>query len=365
VGLRLWQWLRISCPWVLRVCSGPVWLWTTVRRSIYRLGWISTRKLPQPVISVGNVTVGGTGKTPFVIWLAHRLHESGRKVAILSRGYGRSLPSEYLIVSDGQQVQTTWQLSGDEPFLIAQKCPWAVVAVGANRYELGRWVNTRFDCDCFILDDGFQHLQLHRDLNFVLLDARDETGIEGVLPAGFLREPLRSLRDATGIVLTKVAAIPAAQPIIRKLEHTMGSTVAPIYVKFALPSCWHLGSGAQQTFGAFGNQKALAFSGIGNAQGFLEGLEAVGIDVVEDIRFQDHFPFSAHEMESIRQVMKEKEIPVALTTEKDAVKIKEWVRPGDAIWVATLEVEVIQGSDSIMNLLKDLPWKTKDGAQAH
>lgn len=329
----------------------PVRIWTSLRRTAYRRGWISRKKLPQLVVSVGNVTMGGTGKTPFVIWLAHRFHEAGRKVAILSRGYGRSLSSEHLIVSDGQHVQVSWQLSGDEPFLIAQKCPWAIVAVGKDRYELGCWVNTRFDCDCFILDDGFQHLHLHRDLDFVLLDAGDREGIERVVPAGRLRESLHSLRDATAIVLTRTADERSSISIMNKLEDAIGSPVMPISVKFGLSSCWHLGNGTKKTMAMFQKQHVLVFSGIGNGQAFLDDLKALDIDVVEEIRFQDHFPYSSKDMDEIRSLMKDKLIPVALTTEKDAVKLREWIRTDDPIWAVTLDVELGQGEDEITDLL--------------
>lgn len=359
VGIRVWRWLKGTCPWLLLLCSGPVWLWTTIRREVYRRRWKSTRKLSQPVVSVGNVTIGGTGKTPFVIWLAHRFQEAGRKVAILSRGYGRRLPSEYVIVSDGKQMQVSWQLSGDEPYLIAQQCPGAIVAVGSNRYELGQWVNARFECDCFILDDGFQHLQLHRDLNFVLLDARDQKGLDGIFPAGHLREPLRSLMDATAIVLTRANSSDVAKPVLTQVNHAVGLGYEPIYVNFLLSSCWHLASGMHESVDRFRNQRALVFSGIGNPQAFFDDVKAAGIDLVEEIQFADHFPYSARDMEEIRKVMKEQSIQVAFTTEKDAVKIAEWVRAEDPIWVMSVELKISQGADMLLQLMHGLPWKIK------
>jgi len=305
-------------------------------------------------VSVGNVTIGGTGKTPFVIWLARRLHEAGRKVAILSRGYGRSLSSEYLIVSDGHQVQTSWQLSGDEPFLIAQKCPWAIVAVGKDRYELGRWVNTKFDCDCFILDDGFQHLHLYRDLDFVLLDARDPEGIYGVMPAGRLRESLYALRDATSIVLTRTEDVRPALLFKNTLKTTLGSAVTPMSVKFSLSSCWHLGNGTQQMMSMFQNQPVLIFSGIGNGQAFLDDLKAWGLDVVEEIRFQDHFSYSAQDMEDIRKIMRDKHIPVALTTEKDAVRLQDLDFPPGRILALQIEPRPEDIDDYTAFILKEI-----------
>lgn len=360
--VQTWNWCKENCPWVLWVGAAPIWIWTTFRRTAYRRGWFPRKKLPQCVVSVGNVTIGGTGKTPFVIWLAHRLHETGRKVAILSRGYGRSLSSEYLIVSDGHRVQTSWQLAGDEPYLIAQKCPWAIVAVGKDRYQLGRWVNTKFDCDCVILDDGFQHLHLHRDLDFVLLDARDPEGIQGVMPAGRLRESLQALRDASALVLTRIEEGRPSLYLQQKLEPTLGSGVPLISVKFSVDSCRHLGNGTLQKMSMFQKQPVLIFSGIGNGKAFCDDLRAWGIDVVEEIRFQDHFPYASKDLEDIRKVMKEKHIPVALTTEKDAVKIAEWVRPEDSIWAVTLDVRLVEGEHTLTKLLSEFSANGKDGS---
>jgi len=127
-------------------------------------------------------------------------------------------------------------------------------------------------------------------------------------------------------------------------------------VNFSLTFCSHVGTGAQCPMTRFQNHKALVFSGIGNPQAFLEDLKASDIEVVEEIRFQDHFQFSADEMKNIRKLMREKHIAIALTTEKDAVKIKEWVRPDDAIWAVALEVELVQGTEAITKLLESLSW---------
>jgi tetraacyldisaccharide 4'-kinase len=143
----------ITFPYQLAVCS-RLWLYTH--------GWLKSKRLPRPVVSVGNLTVGGTGKTPMTMWVAQYLAAKGKQVAILSRGYRRHSQEKFLLVSDGKKVLTGPAESGDEPFLMATRCPGVIVAVGADRYHLGLWVLAQQVVDCFVLDDGFQHLNLDR-----------------------------------------------------------------------------------------------------------------------------------------------------------------------------------------------------------
>src|SRR5262249_6696242 len=161
------------------------------------------RRLPVPVLSIGNLTLGGTGKTPVVIVLTEWLLAQGKRVAILSRGYRRTSTDLRLLVSDGERLLVGPNEAGDEPFLIAQRCPKAIVAVGADRYQLGEWVLHRFPVDCLVLDDGFQHLGLYRDVNLLLVDATDVEGLAAVVPAGRLREPLQAAARATAIIVTR------------------------------------------------------------------------------------------------------------------------------------------------------------------
>jgi tetraacyldisaccharide 4'-kinase len=147
-----------------------------IRRIAYQRNWLRQHHLPKPVLSVGNLTVGGTGKTPLVIWLAHQLHAKGKRVAILSRGYGRQQLSKNFMVSNGRGQVKEWRAAGDEPWMIAQNCPWAIVAVGPDRHRLGKWVLEQSFCDFFILDDGYQHMSLYRDLDVLLFDSMDING---------------------------------------------------------------------------------------------------------------------------------------------------------------------------------------------
>ncbi|MGH7167361.1 MAG: tetraacyldisaccharide 4'-kinase, partial [Nitrospiraceae bacterium] len=144
--------------WPLRALAWPYGLAVRARTALYERGWLARRRLPCRVVSVGNLTVGGTGKTPVVISIAEWLLARGKRVGVLSRGYRRRSRAPQLLVSDGRTILEGPADAGDEPYLIAWRCPGAVVAVGADRYRLGRWVLERFPIDCFVLDDGFQHL---------------------------------------------------------------------------------------------------------------------------------------------------------------------------------------------------------------
>ena len=185
----------------LSVLYGAV---TRTRLSLYRRGTFHSTKLDRPVISVGNITTGGTGKTPLVEWVARTVAASGKKVCILTRGYGRDNPDRMVVVSDGNTVLATPSQAGDEPFLLATNLTnVAAVISSADRVASGNEAIRQFDTDCFVLDDGFQHLRLERDLNIVTIDATNPWGGGHLLPYGRLREPLSGLSRADCIVITR------------------------------------------------------------------------------------------------------------------------------------------------------------------
>lgn len=198
----------------------------------YRQGWLTTTRLPCRVVSVGNLTVGGTGKTPIVILLTEWLVAKGKRVAILSRGYKRTSTVPYLLVSDGSRILAGPSEAGDEPFLMAQRCPRAVVAVGADRVALGRWVLEQYPVDYIMLDDGFQHRALHRDVDLVLLDATDAAGLDALLPSGRLREPLEALERASAVVITRADSrqdVEAVQQRLRKIARPSEDVIEVVF----------------------------------------------------------------------------------------------------------------------------------------
>src|SRR3989442_1347246 len=175
------------------------------RAALYARGLLRQQILPCRVISVGNLTVGGTGKTPVVIALAVALRDRGRKVGVISRGYKRRSGTSILEISDGRTLRGQPGDSGDEPFLIAQRCPGVPVAVGADRPLVGRYLVDRFDLDTLVQDDGFQHLALRRDMDILVLDAGAPFGNGYLLPRGRLREPLSAMERASAVPVTRAS----------------------------------------------------------------------------------------------------------------------------------------------------------------
>ncbi|MBH0185662.1 MAG: tetraacyldisaccharide 4'-kinase [Nitrospira sp.] len=192
-----------------------------LRNACYRFGWCRSSRVACRVVSVGNLTVGGTGKTPVVILLTQWLQSQGRRVAVLSRGYKRASGGSQRLVSDGVTVLAGPSEAGDEPFLLARRCPEAVVAVGADRAALGQWILAQYPVDCMILDDGFQHRGLRRDVDLVLLDATDATGLDAMAPAGRLREPLQGLVRATAVVVTRADSKEEVEPPVEGRDESV------------------------------------------------------------------------------------------------------------------------------------------------
>src|SRR5690349_22787968 len=200
---------------------------TRTRLSLYQRGTFHTTKLDHPVISVGNITAGGSGKTPLVEWISKTIAAQGKNVCILTRGYGREHPQRQVLVSDGMTILATPTEAGDEPYLLATKLLGsAAVISNIDRISAGRYAIENFGADCFVLDDGFQQLRLARDLNVVTIDATNPWGArEGkgeLLPYGRLREPLSGLSRADCVVLTRCDQannIPGLSSQVRNLVH--------------------------------------------------------------------------------------------------------------------------------------------------
>ncbi|WNM56861.1 tetraacyldisaccharide 4'-kinase [Candidatus Nitrospira allomarina] len=348
---RLWRWLDRRCPWILRGCAVPYGAVGHLRRTAYQRGWFPQHRLPKPVISVGNMTVGGTGKTPLVMWLAARLHERGKRVAILSRGYGRERSVENRLVSDGVSLKGDWRSVGDEAMLMARKCPWAIVAVGTDRYRLGQWVLEQASCDCFLLDDGFQHLSLYRDLDVLVFDATDVEGLRGVVPAGRMREPLSAAKWATTFVFSRTEQVTSVASLQNRIEQSLGMPIVPIRLETKPGMFTHIATGKSQPAGAFKGTACLLFSGIGNPASFRSSVVSCGLTVDEEIRYPDHFSYSEKDVEAIRLKMRRVGLALVITTEKDAVKIKQHLKCDDPLWALDGQVRIAQGEDRLREQL--------------
>lgn len=357
---RLWEWFQEHCPWMLRGAAIPYRMLVSFRRRAYQRDWLRQHHLPKPVVSVGNLTVGGTGKTPLVIWLAQQLHANGQRVAILSRGYGRQAPSGNVMVSDGMGLVKDWRIAGDEPWMIAMNCPWAIVAVGPDRHRLGQWVLEKMDCDYFILDDGYQHLSLYRDLDVLLFDATDVNGLAGVLPAGRLREPLDAMNGDEAFVFTRADSLASIQPVRERIEDSLGQSISPIILKSVLKQVEHLVTGQVRTVDVLVKTPLLVISGIGNPKSFCELLKCGGFEVCEEIQFPDHCEYGQNEVDVIRRTMEQFTGAIAVTTEKDAVKLREWFTEDDPFFVISMNMEFLMGEDHLENLCEQAGLVTVD-----
>ncbi len=336
----------------LRWVGYPYELAARLRLWGYERGWFRTHRLPRPVISIGNLTVGGTGKTPVVMHVVDRLLAQGKRVAILSRGYRRRSKAPQLLVSDGRQVLVGPEEAGDEPYLMARRCPQAIVAVGADRYALGQWVLNRLPVDCFVLDDGFQHVQLHRDVNLLLVDATDPAGLRAALPVGRLREPLSAAARASAVLLTRVDREQAGDQIWRRLLRACPTLPPPVCVGFPAEDFRRVGRDEQRPLEAFHGRSAVVFSGIGNAGSFHALVAKLGITVIETLAFPDHVHYTHAMMETIRARAAAGSVDLLVTTEKDADKVAPFLNAADDCWAVRLRTQIISGQERLERLLR-------------
>ena len=284
-----------------------------LRALMYQTGLLTTKRLPRPVLSVGNLAVGGAGKTPVTAYIARFFLGEGHRVAVLSRGYGGSMEGRTTIVSDGKTISLFPDQCGDEPYLLASTIPGLMVVIGANRYEAGALALKRLSPDIFILDDGFQHLRLHRDLNILLLDYARPFGNGRTLPAGILREPMLAARRADLLIQTRC-------PEDRERAE-LGEGIPCYASRHAISNIVCLSDGKEPDSNSLGNVKLLAFAGIANPDFFFDGLRKLGLNIVATLCFPDHTRYDEKSLSKIERAILDAGADYAITTEKDGVKL--------------------------------------------
>ena len=284
--------------------GGGAWL----RAGAYRAGILRQKRLNGIVISVGNITTGGTGKTPMVVWLAQRFLRSGKKAGVLSRGY-RPLPEQADAL---KQTSVDTQGWNDEVALLHGRLGNAVrLGTGANRFEKGKELEKQ-GVDCFILDDAFQHSQLARDVDIVMIDAAKAFGGGHVLPSGRLREPLSALRRADIIVIHRTdERVPATEALIRRYSS------APIYFSQTKFLDLELYRGAEIAGTRATDRKFFAFCGIGNPAAFFTDLKKWGISVLGHKSFRDHQRYTLADIAGLEEQAGAAGADALLCTEKD------------------------------------------------
>jgi tetraacyldisaccharide 4'-kinase len=268
--------------------------------------------LSKPVISVGNLRVGGSGKTPVVQYIARLLVERGERPAILTRGYRRRVTADSVtVVSDGTTILAQVDAAGDEPMMLARTVREVPILVGADRYESGSLAERQYGATVHILDDGFQHVQLARDADLLVVDEQDLT--EHVLPLGHLREPLASATRADAL-LVSVSYAAAAERVGRALAvattFCVTRTIGPPRL---------LATG--ETVVVPGGDPVYAMAGIARPERFFSDLSAAGWRVIDTMVFRDHHWFTARDIERIAREAKSRRAAIVLTTEKDAMRL--------------------------------------------
>jgi tetraacyldisaccharide 4'-kinase len=292
---------------------------TRSRTALYERGTFRTFKLERPVISIGNITTGGTGKTPLVEWVARVLAGSGKKVCILTRGYGRENPRNRVLVSDGTTVFADPSQAGDEPFQLATDLIGiAAVICDADRFAAGQGAIQHLSTDCFVLDDGFQHLQLARDLNIVAIDATDPWGGRRMLPYGRLREPLTGLKRADCIVLTRCEQDDDLERIRREIAKRTGDR--PVF--HARIKTRRIAPIQQSIFQAQPQEPIAGFCAVGNPQSFFTHLNREGYQLVLKKSFRDHHVYTQDDVSKLSKAAIHAGAQSLMTTAKDAVKLR-------------------------------------------
>ncbi|GAM07932.1 tetraacyldisaccharide 4'-kinase [Geobacter sp. OR-1] len=318
---------------LLRLAAVPYSAIMRLRALGYRSGLLRSRRLARPVISVGNITVGGTGKTPTVLFLARMLMARGKRVAVLTRGYGGSLEGETRVVSDGSALLLSAEEAGDEPCLLASSLAGLIVVMGPDRYRAGNLAMERFSPDLFILDDGFQHQRLKRDLDILLLDAKDPFAGSRTFPAGLLREPVTAAQRADLVLFTRCGELlPEIPAAVRAIPYCSAS--------HALTGWAPLAGGDSTSFAELSGRRVLAFAGIADPSGFFDALEREGVPLLATLAFPDHTRYGKEELEALGRLKTTKKADCLITTAKDAVKLLPYRGILGNCLVARLELKI-------------------------
>lgn len=306
------------------------WIWRAVSAWKFRRHSEQKRRLRAKVISVGNITMGGTGKTPFVLHLVRQLKQLGHQPGILSRGYGRQSLDAHLILEPGARIRATQ--SGDEPQIFLRDAT-APVGIGIDRFETGSLLEQRFGSDVLILDDGFQHVQLDRQVDIVLIDALAPFGGGDVFPLGRLREPPAGLDRADILVITRNEG--GRRPISFEPQLRQYNAHAPIFHARTVPLCWVEEPGGHEIpVRELPFRRVGAFCGLGNPESFWRLLALLGLQVAAREEFPDHHYYRPQEIRNLARQFEVVHAQAVVTTEKDAINLAE----GSAALMAPLHL---------------------------
>ena len=341
--------------------SGIFRLLVQTRIALYRCGWKPQEFLGVQVVSIGNITLGGTGKTPVVELLARSLRDRGRNVAILSRGYkskklertqkwigagGRQVAAARMpkVVSTGSALLLDSKFAGDEPFMLAKNLDGVAVVVDKNRVKGGRFAIAELESEILMLDDGMQYLDLAHSIDIVLIDSKSPFGTGSLLPRGTLREPPRNLRRASYILITKCDGSPNAALIARIRKYNATAEIiecahGPIHLE-------NLYTREREPLSFLEGKWVGAISAIAVPENFENSLKSLGAKVEIRRRFSDHHRFTRRDVDQFMQRCVERDMEIIVTTEKDAVRFPRPTEINVPIYFLRIEVEILSGQEA-------------------
>ncbi|MFH1380234.1 MAG: tetraacyldisaccharide 4'-kinase [bacterium] len=336
--------LLIPLSWIYRIICA-------LRSAGYRIGILPVKRLDVPVVCVGNLTTGGTGKTPAVIMIAKKIIDLKQQPAILLRGYKRNSKGTK-IVSDGFKIVAAYRQAGDEALMLSQELPSVPIIVDHDRIRGGREMVKRFQPGLILLDDGFQHHGIHRDMNILMVDCLNPWGGGRLIPAGHLREPLNAVKRADVVVLTHGNLVSSAEIddiktiILRhnKSAHILTSEHMPVQLTGHGTSCAHKISFLRE-------KKVTLLSAIGNTDSFTKTVALLGASIVKINSYPDHYVFTQRDLDDIVS-FSEKHNSIIVTTAKDAVRIPQQIHPINMLYVLHIVLHITEGEHLLFDALR-------------
>ena len=323
-----------------------------VRGLAYDWHLLSTRRLTCPVVSLGNLTLGGSGKTPLVELAALTLVALGAAPAVVSRGYGRSTRGVH-VVADRQSVRLGVRSAGDEPLLLAERLPGVPVVVGENRFEAGRHAVEALGASVIVLDDGFQNRTIAKTLEILVVSGRSPWGNGRLFPRGRLREPLSALRRAQLVIVTNPSGDEDVEAVTRTLRlHDSPAPVAsaryePVEVRRA-------GDGARLPLAELARRRLLAFGGLAAPRSFMQTAQALGIPLAGFVEFGDHHWYTEGELAELARRAAMAGAEGLITTEKDAMRLRDFALPRLPLWILSVRMVLATGQATWVNALRQV-----------
>jgi len=318
-----------------------------LRLVLFRFHLLPRRRLPVPVISVGNLTAGGSGKTPLVIALAEALTQRGYRVAVVSRGFGGRRSEDPAVVHDGARLRMAPAETGDEPVMIAEALTDIPIVVGRNRANAGQLAIKHFSPNLILLDDGFQHLRLARDVDILTFHG-DVPPERHLLPLGLLREPWRSLRRAHAVVITSGRGRYAGELEMR--IRRIAPRIAVYHCARRAASLREFSSGTQHPLSALAGRRVFAFAGIAYPETFFAMLEELGGLLVHSMVFPDHYSYSPEDVTEVMSAAREADAAL-ITTAKDGVRLRGLTIEGFACLILDMRCDFGAEADHLLHEL--------------